>query len=57
MKKTYQNPITKIVKIQTVQMIAQSVAGFNRNLNSDGDNDGGNALGRRSRSLWDDDEE
>lgn len=52
MKKTYQNPTTKIVKIQTVQMIATS------NLNV------GNAyqsedvvLSREGGSLWDDDEE
>jgi len=57
MKKTYQNPTTMVVKIHTVQMIAAgSVEGFNRSLNSTGD-DGGKALGRRYNSSWDDEDE
>lgn len=56
MKKIYQNPTTKVVKIQTVKMIAASPDGFNSTLNTDG-GDGSNALGRRSNSIWDDDEE
>lgn len=56
MKKTYQNPTTKVVKIQTVKMIAASPDGFNKSLNSVG-GDGSNALGRRGGSSWDDEEE
>ena len=53
MKKTYQNPTTKVVMIKTMQMIA--VSGFNRELNNTGDN-GSKALGRRG-SSWDDEDD
>ena len=56
MKKIYQNPTTTVVKIQTVQMIASSLDGFNKSLNNVGGN-GRNALGRRDNSFWDDEEE
>lgn len=61
MKKIYQNPTIKVVKMRTVQMIATSPTipeGYNKNLNNDPTSelgDGGNALGRRS--LWDDEDE
>ena len=57
MKKTYQNPEMKIVKVQMTQMIATSNPdGFVGTLGSNGGN-GNDALGRRGGSLWDDDEE
>ena len=61
MKKIYQNPTIKVVKMRTVQMIASSPtlpAGYKKELNdnpTDELGNGGNALGRRS--LWDDEEE
>lgn len=55
MKKTYQNPETKIVKVQTAKMIAAS--DFNQALGGEGTGgDGGKALSRRGGSVWDDDE-
>ena len=58
MKKTYQNPETKIVKVQIAQMIAASnPEGFNGGLGGDGDGgDGGDGLSRRGGSLWDDED-
>lgn len=56
MKKTYNNPSTTVVKVQTVQMIAVSLDGFNSTLNSTG-GDGSNALGRRNNSYWDDEDD
>ncbi|MBR1394758.1 MAG: hypothetical protein IJ559_03765 [Prevotella sp.] len=60
MKKTYQNPETKIVKVQVAQMIAASnPKGFNGGLGGDGEGGSGDeGLSRRfGGSLWDDDEE
>lgn len=59
MKKTYQNPEIKIVKVQMAQMIANSnPQGFAGALGSSDDGgDGSAALGRRGDSLWGDDEE
>ena len=57
MKKTYQNPEMKVVKIQVAQMIAASPEGFKGALGTEG-GDGSGALGRRGGDdLWDDDEE
>ena len=50
MKKTYQNPTTKIVKIQTMQMIAQSV-GVGSEYQS------GNAVLSRRGNSWDDEDD
>ncbi len=47
MKKTYQNPTTMIVKIQTVQMIAASTKMY-------GIDATGTAMGRDNDSDWDD---
>ena len=60
MKKTYQNPEIKIVKVQIAQLMAGSnPEGFNGGLG--GDSEGGNGdegLSRRfGGSLWDDDDE
>ena len=56
MKKIYQNPETKIVKVQTAKMIA--VSGFNQDLGGEGTGGaGGNALSRRGGSVWDDDDD
>ena len=50
MKKIYQNPTIKIVKIQTQQMLAESVdVGTTYN--------GETVLSRRDRSVWDDEDE
>ncbi|MBP5337767.1 MAG: hypothetical protein J6Z14_00465 [Prevotella sp.] len=59
MKKTYKNPETIVVKVQMAQMVAASDPnGFKGTLGGDSDGgDGGNALGRKSSSLWDDEEE
>ena len=47
MKKTYINPVTAVVNVQTQQMIAES-AGFSKeSLN------GSLAASRNNRSLWD----
>ena len=56
MKKTYMIPATIVMKVETTQMIATSVDGFNGSLGSTG-SDGSNALGRRGGNVWDDDEE
>ena len=56
MKKTYMIPATIVVKIGLTQIIAGTVEGFNRELNTTGGN-GSNALSRRGGSLWDDDDE
>lgn len=53
MKKTYQNPELKVVKIQSAKMIAVSQIGFG---NSVGDASGAEARGHRE-SVWDDDED
>lgn len=64
MKKTYINPTTDIMKIQTVQMIAASrdavTFGQDGESGTAGLNDGtasGGAFSRNGGSLWDDDEE
>lgn len=51
MKKTYQNPTTKLVKIKTVQMIAASVQMYGTNATSAG-------MGRdNGGDFWEDEEE
>ena len=56
MKKTYINPNTKIVKIQTARMMAGSELGkYSGNGNTISDNDA--VLSRRRNSVWDEDEE
>lgn len=52
MKKTYQNPTIKIVKIQTVNMIAESPMRIGSEYQS-----GDAVLSRRGGSSWDDEEE
>ncbi|MBQ9671264.1 MAG: hypothetical protein IJV34_00240 [Prevotella sp.] len=59
MKKTYQNPEMKIVKVQMAQMIAVSnPEGFNGGLGGDGDGGSGDeGLSRRGGgSFWDDED-
>lgn len=56
MKKTYMIPATLVMKVETAQMIATSVDGFNSSLNTTGGS-GSSALGRRGGDFWDDDEE
>ena len=51
MKKTYMNPTTTVVKIDTVEMIAAS--GFSETLGTT-EQSGGNALGRSDEDLWSD---
>ena len=53
MKKTYQNPTMKIVKVKTTQMIAASGPGTQMY----GKNATGEAMSRDGGSLWDDEEE
>lgn len=54
MKKTYNAPEMKVVKVQTAGMLAQS----SFNLNSSETVSGSSALSRESgSSIWDDDEE
>ena len=58
MKKTYINPNTKIVKIQTARMMAGSELGkysSDGNGNTISSNDA--VLSRRRNSVWDEDEE
>ena len=57
MKKTYINPNTKIVKIQTVHMIAdsRSLNKYSGEGNTISSNDA--VLSRRRNSVWDEDEE
>ena len=50
MKKIYQNPETKVIKVQSTQMIAASINAYGKNATSD-------AMSRNSGSLWDDDAE
>lgn len=52
MKKTYQNPTIKIVKIQTVNMIAESPVGVGSEYRS-----GDVVLSRHGGFSWDDEEE
>ena len=53
MKKTYQNPTTKIVKIQIMQMIAASdKMGFGASVDS-----ASGAESRRGGFTWDDDDD
>lgn len=58
MKKTYQNPTTEIINAQPSVILAGSNPdGFNGNLNTTAGN-GSNALGRRDRDdFWDDEED
>ena len=51
MKKIYQIPEMKVVKVQTARMIAASKAEMY------GKNAEGEGLSRRGGSLWDDDDE
>lgn len=56
MKKTYINPNTKIVKIQTARMMAGSELGkYSGEGNTISSNDA--VLSRRRNSVWDEDEE
>ena len=50
MKKIYQIPEMKVVKVQTAQLIAGSVEMYGKNAESEG-------LSRRGGSLWDDDDD
>lgn len=50
MKKTYQNPEMKIVKVQTAQMIASS-------LGLQGEAKGNTMLSRQRDTAWEDDDE
>ena len=50
MKKIYQNPEIKVIKVQTAKMIAVSAEMFGKDAESE-------ALSRRGDFLWDDDEE
>lgn len=50
MKKIYQNPETKIIKVQTAQMVAASPGYGGYTTETSGN------LSRRGESLWDDDE-
>ena len=52
MKKTYQNPEIKVVKVQMAQMIAAST-----DVTLGGSYGGGEIQSRRNGSLWDDDDE
>ena len=54
MKKTYQNPTVKVVKLQTTQIMT-AVSGFNQALETNGTS-GDKALGRDNDSFWDDEE-
>ena len=55
MKKTYQNPEIKVVKVQTAQMIAASTeVGVGSNYDPE---TSGAIQSRRGGSLWDDDDE
>ena len=51
MKKIYQNPETKIVKIQTANMIAVS------NINTYGEDATGPGMSRRGNNVWDEEDE
>ena len=51
MKKTYQNPEMRVVKVQTQQLLEAS-AGF-----GSGTQDGSKAASRHRRNVWDDEEE
>lgn len=56
MKKTYQIPMTDIIRVETQQMIADS---FNGQGGSGQTNDGyatGDGLSRRGGSMWDDED-
>ena len=55
MKKTYQNPITTVGAMFTVDMIATSVDGFEKSLDEVG-GDGSDALSR-DFNIWDDKDE
>lgn len=56
MKKTYQNPLTTVITIETAKMIANSGGlGFSDTLGTT-NVDGGSALSRHN-SIWDDDED
>jgi len=54
MKKTYQNPLTKIVRIEAARMIAASSEsmGFGKSVTS-----ASGADSRRRNDAWDDEEE
>ena len=53
MKKTYINPITAVINVQTQQLMTGSESA----LIGQGQKDGGNAASRRGVSVWDDEEE
>jgi hypothetical protein len=58
MKKNYFAPVTKVVKVKLLQMIAASPQGFTKTLGGTQDavyTDGTNILSRRS-SIWDEEE-
>lgn len=50
MKKIYQNPEVKIVKVQTAKMIAASTEMYGKDATDA-------AMSRQGGSLWDDDED
>lgn len=52
MKKIYQNPEMKVIKIQTAKMLAASQLGIGDNVNTAEDADA-----RRFDSFWDDEED
>ena len=55
MKKTYLNPTTDIIRVETQQMIAQSQLGVYSN-DTEGISDNGQVLSRGG-SSWDDEED
>ena len=46
MKKEYIAPSVEVTKINAVQMMCTSIEGFNKNLNTEGEADGEEALSR-----------
>lgn len=56
MKKTYSEPIMKVVAINCAKMIAGSLAGEGVNMRISNDNATGAAESRRGGNVWDDEE-
>ena len=50
MKKIYQNPEIKVIKVQTAKMIAASTEMYGKDAT-------GSAMSRQGGSLWDEDED
>ena len=57
MKKTYMNPETRVIKIQTQQMIAESQTSNPVVSFSETSLEGSAAVSRRGFNVWGDDEE